>query len=506
MNKPMTGKIFFLIFLLILSVASPLFAEETQQAEAEEGSIITFWPLFDYRESPREGFRNLSILGPLIKFQHNGATEDTAIRPFFYRTEDDGDDRNRTDYLYPLASTETWAEGKYSQVLHLFQKRTPVSGVEESRGTMLFPFYISGTSEKYGPYVSVFPFYGDIYERFYRDEYHYVLFPLYGRTVKNGTETRNYLYPFFSLIKGEKESGFQVWPLYGQAEKEGVYRRRMALWPIFLQEETGLDTETPNRKFYLFPFYTSSESKKRTEKHYLWPFFGYVSDKEKKLEERDYLWPFVVTVRGESRNVDRYLPFYSEDRRKNSLKRWYLWPFYSHQELTSETYRQTRDRFLFFLYSDTTETWSIDDKERRRVTCWPLFTYRSDERGVKTVTFPAPVEPILNKEGIEKSWAPLWRLYIQRWNDAGDSAVSFLWNLYWHERRKDGLAYEFFPFISYRSEKQLMELALLKGLIKYREHNGENELRFLWLPFGLEWGKPVMLDQRKPGMDTRSGL
>lgn len=504
MNRLLLGKIFLLIFLLLPAVASPVFADE-QQPKEEDGAIHTFWPLFDYRESPREGFRNLSILGPLLKFQRNGTTTDTAIRPFFYRTDDEDGDTARTEYLYPLASTETWAEGKYFQILHLFQKRTPAPGVEESRGTMLFPFYISGTSEKYGPYVSVFPFYGDIYERFWRDEYHYVLFPLYGRTVKNGTETRNYLYPIFSVTSGERESGFQVWPLYGQAEKEGVYRKRFALWPIFLQEELGLDTDAPTRKFYLFPFYTSSISKKRTEKHYLWPFFGYVSDSGKNFEERDYLWPFVVTVRGESRTLNRFLPFYSEDLRENRLKRWYMWPFYSHEDMSSESYRQTRDRFLFFLYSDVTESWTVDDKERRRIACWPLFTYRSDERGVKTVTFPAPVEPILNKEGIEKSWAPLWRIYIQKWNEAGDSAVSFLWNLYWHENRSDGLAYELFPFVSYRSEKQDTDVALLKGLVRYRRQNDKNELRFLWLPFGIEWGEPGVEGERKTEMDTRSG-
>ncbi|MHC1697656.1 MAG: hypothetical protein AB9919_06275 [Geobacteraceae bacterium] len=496
----MGGKIFFIIVLFLLTVASPLCAEE-QQAEKEEGSIITLWPFFDYRESPQQGFSNLSILGPLFKFQRNGETETTAVRPFFYRTEDVSDDTSRTAYLYPLASSETWAEGKYLQVLHLFQKRTP----EESRGTMLFPFYISGTSEKHGRYVSVFPLYGDIYDRFWKDEYHYVLFPLYGRTVKKGTETRNYLYPLFSLIKGEKEHGFQFWPLYGQSEKEGVYRKRFALWPVYLQEELGLDTDSPTRKFYLFPFYTSSLSKKRTEKHYLWPFFGSVSDTEKKLEERDYFWPFVVTVRSEARNLDRYLPFYSEDRRKNSLKRWYLWPFFSHQELNSDSYQLERNRVLFFLYSDATETWTIDGKSRSKISCWPLFTYRSDERGVKTVSFPAPVEPILNKEGIENSWAPLWRLYIQKWNDAGDSAASFLWNLYWHESRSDDLAYELFPFISYRSERKGTDLALLKGLIRYRKQNDTNELRFLWLPFGFEWGKPALPEQRKAGMDTRSG-
>ncbi len=161
---------------------------------------------------------------------------------------------------------------------------------------------------------------------------------------------------------------------------------------------------------------------------------------------------------------------------------------------------------LFFLYSDSRETWTIDDRERRRVALWPLFTYLSDERGVKTFTFPAPVEPILNKEGIEKSWAPLWRLYVQKWNDAGDSAVSFLWNLYWHERRSGGLAYELFPFISYRSENERTDLALLKGLVRYRKRKEESSLNFFWLPFGLDWGKPATMSGRGAVTDSRSGL
>ncbi len=499
----MSAKALLLIFLFLTALTSPVYAGEAA-SEEDEGSIISFWPLFDYRESPKEGFSNLSILGPLFKLQHKGGTTDLALRPFFYHIG--GSDSAETDYLYPIASSSSWPEGGYFQVLKLFQKPKTVPGVEERRGTMLFPFYLSGRSEKYGPYVSVFPFYGDIYERLWRDEIHYTMFPLYSRTVKKGTETSNYLYPFFSIIRGERESGFQVWPLYGQAEKEGVYRRRFALWPVYLQEESGLDTDDPTRRFYLFPFYTSAESDKRSERRFLWPFFGYVSDRGKKLEERDYFWPFVVTIEGESRSLNRFLPFYSEDRRRERVKRWYLWPLYSHEELNSESFRQERDRVLFFLYSDKLETWTIDGRERRRTAVWPLLVYKKDERGVKTVTLPAPVEPILDKEGIEKSWAPLWRLYIQKWNDAGDSAVSFLWNLYWHERRGEDLAYELFPFIYYRSEKERTDLALLKGLVRYRKRKDESRLSFLWLPFGLEWGRPVVLNERRPETDLRSGL
>lgn len=500
----MTARALILAILIMLAITPQLRAEETA-AQEEEGSVSTFWPIFDYRTSPADNYRNLSILGPLFKFQKRGETSDTAVRPLFYRTENRSDGAASNDYLYPIASSETWPDGSYFQVLKLFQKRGARTGENEERdrGTMLFPFYISGKSAKYGPYVSVFPFYGDIYERFWRDEYHYVLFPLYGRTVKKGTETLNFLYPFFSIIRGEKEIGYQFWPLYGQSEKEGVYRRRFALWPIYFSEERGLNTDSPQETFHLFPFYTSQESRKRSERHYLWPFFGYVSDRDGHSEERDYFWPFAVTIRGEARNLNRFLPLYSEDRRKERLKRWYMWPLYSHEELNGETFRQERDRVLFFLYSDNLETWTKDGAQRRRVALWPLLTYRNDERGVKTFTFPAPVEPILNKEGIEKNWAPLWRIYVQKWNDAGDSAVSFLWNLYWHESRDDDLAYEFFPFVSYRSEKRGTEFAFLKGLVRYRENDARKRVQFLWLPFGIEWGKEPVGNGRTREEESR---
>ncbi len=302
----MSVRVILLSFIFLAALASPLFAEDEEGTE-DNGSIITFWPFFDYRESPGTGFSNLSILGPLFKLQHRGGTTDLALRPLFYHSGNS--DSEETDYLYPIASSSSWAEGGYFQILKLFQKPKPAPGSEERRGTMLFPFYITGRSDKYGPYVSVLPFYGDIYERLWRDEIHYVMFPFYSRTVKKGTETTNYLYPFFSLTRGERESGFQFWPLYGQAEKEGVYRRRFALWPVFLSEESGLDTDEPTRKFYLFPFYTSAESEKRVERRFLWPFFGYVSDSGRKVEERDYFWPFFSTVRSESRHLNRFLPF-----------------------------------------------------------------------------------------------------------------------------------------------------------------------------------------------------
>jgi len=460
---------------------------------SDQGTIVTFWPLVDYRESPREKFGNLSVLGPLFKFQWRKEERDVAVRPLFYTRANTRERTTVSEYLYPLSSADTSPQASLFQVLQLYQNNTYRKDEEgkQEKGTMLFPFYISGTSRNYGPYTSVFPFYGDIYERFWRDEYHYVLFPLYGRTVKKGTTSTNYLYPFFATTRGEKESGFQFWPLYGQSAKEGVYRKRFVVWPFYMEEQTGLDTGNPTNRLYLLPWYAAADSPANTSRYFFWPFFGYRSDREGRQEERDYFWPFVCTIRGENRYLDSFLPLYSIERRKESRREWIVWPLYLNEQLDSALFRQERDRVLYFLYSDNRETWPKDGTEQRRTALWPLFLFNLDTRGIKSLAVPAPVESFLNREGIERSWAPFWRLYQQRWNDRGDSAVSFLWNLYWHETRGDDLAFELFPALQYREGKNMRDVSLFKGLIRYRNDDGMTRVHFFWIPFSPPPGNPA---------------
>lgn len=465
--------------------------EGTIAAQAKKGTIFTLWPLIDYRSSPAEGFSNLSILGPLIKFQKRGDDRETAIRPFFYQSNHSKDLASSTYFLYPAAYHESTPDADTYQVLRLFQKSTfrKDEGTEREQSTMLFPFYIEGTSEKRGPYRSLFPFYGDIYDRFWRDEYHFLMFPIYGSTVNRGTTTRHYLWPIFSRTEGENESGFGVFPLYGESEKVGVYSKRFVLWPFYTAGETGLDTDNPTEKKFFFPLYASTDSPKRTSRSYLWPFFGYTVDREKKLEEIDYFWPFITKVRGEQRRADTFLPIYSRDTFPGGEKRWYLWPFYKHEEIRSDIFNQDQDRVLFFLYRSSHESWPKDGKERQRTALWPLFLYQSSPSGVSSISLPAPVESVFDREGIEKNWAPFWRLYQRRWDENGNSASSLLWNLFWHERRGPELAYELFPFISYKRTKDKSELKLLKGLIRLKSGAEEQDLSLLWLPFGLKWGE-----------------
>ncbi len=478
----------FMMLWSYLLTAIPAWCEDGK-GDSGEGTVFTLWPLIDYRESPKEGFSNLGILGPLIKIQKQRDEHILAFRPLFFRTSHETQQTAVTDYLYPLASKEVTPEVSRFQVLQLlqinsFRKDEPENQEQDS---MFFPFYINGTSKKYGAYTSLFPLYGNIYERFWRDKYHFILFPLYGSTVNKGTTSRNYLFPIFNTIEGERESGFHLWPLYGQSSKEGVYRKRFVLWPFYLTSQTGLDTTNPAEKLFLFPFYAATDSPDKTARSYLWPFIGYSEDRSRKETERDYVWPLCWTVRGEERRVDSFLPFYFNEEKKESKRSWYLWPLFRRDSLTSDDFVRERERLFYFFYIDSRERWPKDGTERRRTTFWPLFVYSRDTRGVKTFSFPAPVEPILDRDGIEHAWAPLWRIYQQRWTDNGDSMASFLWNLYWHETRGNSLAYELYPLLGYRGEPGLTDMSILKGMVRYRSDGNRKKLNLLWLPFGFAW-------------------
>ena len=386
-----TARCAMFMVLIAIVAAVPAAAEEM-------GSVTTLWPLFDYRSSPKTGYSNLSILGPIFKREHSGDVTRTALRPLFFNQSDK--ESSDSDILYPLASTSTGGGDSDTQILKVYQKHVSRAGTaEEKRATMLFPLYISGESEKYGPYNSYFPIHGDIYQRFWRDEYHYTLFPLYGRTVKNGTTSTNWLYPLFNAVSGENESGFQFWPLYGQAAKEGVYSKRFLLWPFYIRESLGLNGDNPTENLNMIPFYASSTSPQRSSTHMPWPFCGVVRDGQGQVVERDIFWPFWVTAQGKDYSIERFVPFYANSRIKDSASNWIMWPIYRHETIDSTTFRQEKTSLLYFLFSRSDESWPETGKDRARSALWPLYAWKRDEAGMRSLSMPALAEAVLWNDG-----------------------------------------------------------------------------------------------------------
>lgn len=479
--------LFFIVFYVVLaSIDGTACCEKPSQVHDD---LITIWPLVDYRENSANKSTKLSLLGPLFTTEQTAGDKITTFRPLFHATGDQEASRRFSYILYPLASAETTPDVDRFEVLQLLQKNTfrKTEPGNDERQFMLFPFIITGDSKKYGPYTSIFPLYGDIYERFWRDEYHFALFPLYGRTVNKGTTTYNLLWPIFSITDGEQESGFRVWPLYGQAAKQGRYRSRFFLWPLYSSEQQWSDDALLAERLTLFPLYASFDSPTVTSRTWLWPFFGYATDTKTDEHEYDYFWPFWLTVRGEQRSVTRFLPFYAQEETADASKNWYFWPLYRSDTMQSPHYRQERQNLLYFLYNNKTERWAKDGKDRQRTSLWPLFLYTRTPDGDKSLTLPAPLEPLLDKEGIEKLWAPLWRIYEQHWNDRGEGSLSLFWNLYWFSANSEAQGWELFPIYRQRTASSFHEVQILKGLINFNENGADRRLSLFWLPFGFEW-------------------
>ncbi len=471
--------------LLILSV----FCCATS-ALATDATLSTLWPIFDYRASESADYKSLHLFGPFLKYETKGIETEYALRPLFYRAVDD-EGASRTDVLYPLFGHK---KDKDSSSFHLFHLLNYDFGKREtgsSNRSYLFPFLFYGEEEQ-GRYMAFFPFGGTLYNWFGRDRISFTLFPLYSRTERKTTRVDNVLWPFFARISGENESGFKFWPIYGQSRKEGVYRKKFFLWPIFFSESLKLDSDNPKEVRAVWPLYISKESPEKTSKTFLWPFFSYTEDRVKNSKSWNAPWPLVRVTRGEKYHGLKILPFYSDETMDVKRERWYIWPIYKIEELNSDLIERRRDRILFFLFQNLRETKFETGDSQHRVDFWPLFGYKQ-KNGVSHLHVLALLETFFpGNESIERLWAPLWRVYQQKWDQQGNHAVSLLWNLYWHERQGDRIAWELFPLFGYRKESaNEVDISFLKGLIRYRNGDSGKQLNLFYLPWGLSWDTPV---------------
>jgi hypothetical protein len=474
---------FFRIILLSAFLLFP-FAD----AFCEEAKILTVWPLADYRRSPDVDYASLNLLGPIIKYERKGREREFSLRPLYFRAWDEN--ASYTEFLYPVASNKTEPGHTFFQGLHLlnydFGSRTKGSDNE----FMLFPFVFYGKTEERGSYFALFPAGGKIYDKFGRDEMRFALFPLYGWTRKDDRTITNIVWPVFARIRGNNESGLKFWPLYGDSRKKGVYRKTFYLWPIGFRYDTGLNTENPTYLRTVFPFFVGKESPQESSRTYLWPFFSHTENRRKDYEEWNFPWPLFRITHGTDKEGKRFLPFYADERSRDQRKRWFLWPVYKIEETHSETLNRRRDRILYFLYSDLEETMFDEPGPRKkRVALWPLFTYEQI-KGVSHFHTLSLLEPFFpEKDGFERNWSPLWRLYQRKWDKHGNEISSLLWNLYWKERRGPDLVMEFFPFFFYKRETgRGTDFKLLKGLVRYRDDKVGKKLNLFYLPWAVPMG------------------
>ena len=425
-------------------------------------------------------------LGPLFNFEEQDTQQQWAVPPLFSYTKDPGVDLCEFDLLYPLFTYDRNGPEYRFQLIQLlsFSGSQNQTATNTHRAT-LFPIYFRQRSDDSNKnYTAVFPFYGRLQNRLFRDDIRFVAWPMYVQTRKKDVVTHNYLYPLFHLRHGDQLAGWQMWPLLGHEHKDitamtnqwgeteigGGHDKFFGPWPIFLNAKTGVGTTNQQWQQAFLPFYSFFRSPVRDSTTAPWPLgFTYTDDREKKYHEWGVPWPLFVFARGEGKTINRIWPLFSHAYNDRLESVFYLWPVYKYNRLHSEPLDRERTRILFFLYSDVVEKNTQSGMAKKRRDFWPLFTWRHDFDGNQRLQLLAPLEPILpNNKSVERNYSPLWSIWRAEKNPkAHANSQSFFWNLYRHD-----------------STPETKKCSLLFGLFQYESTPEVARWRLFYVPVG----------------------
>ncbi len=367
-------------------------------------SLFAFWPVY----WELDGQKN--FLGPLLSYEEENEESHLTVRPLFSSY----DSPSTYSFLFPLGkSTE---ESAY--FVPLYSRHTTS---EDKYDVSFFPFFYGKDGER--SYGGVFPFYGKLYKRFRRDELGFFLWPLYGYSIGDGTTKTNIAWPLFSFYSGNQE-GFKLGPLYGQRRIGDERRSMFVMWPFFIRDDKGLDTDQPMKSTWVVPFYMHSQSPESTFYGVLWPFFTYTRVRDRV--EVNAPWPFFSYSSGKEEQVKSFAmwPIYSHNRREKDEVTYVLWPIYKETVRYPGEERWIEKRVLLL-------NKYVEDDRGRFLNVWPFFEYRAaDDK--RDFFFPSLL-PWRDK-GFDRIIRPLITLYEYR--RAGDEIVSnVLYGFYTKEQK-----------------------------------------------------------------------
>jgi hypothetical protein len=439
-------------------------------------------PLFDQTPLAREKGYRTEILGPLFYNQKRDTEKTWAFPPFFSHDADPGVESREENFLYPVLSYDRYGKEYRWQFFQLFSFGGGDTQDElPKKQFTIFPIYFQQRSPLTNlNYTAVFPFYGHLKNRLFRDEIFFVMFPIFGESRKKDVVTDNYLYPFFHLRHGDGLSGWQLWPVVGAERKDVTTKTNgfgdvetidghdnlFVLWPFFLKHTDGIGTDNEQKFWALIPFYDQLRSPKRDSTTVLWPFFTWIDDREKKYHEWQGPYPFVVIARGEGKTATRFFPLFQQAHNDVYQDNFYVWPIYKYKGIHSDPFDSRHTRIFFYLFQNVTEKNTQTGKEKQRVDLWPFFVYHRDFNSDSRLQILALVETaIANNRGIERNWSPLWSVWrSEKSPSRHTSSQSLLWNLYRHDVRQD-----------------VRNNSLLFGLFQYHSDAETQQLRLFYI-------------------------
>lgn len=447
-----------IVFLLIL-IANSSFGEEE----------FGFAPVFNVEHDGQS--QEVDVLGPFITSKKNDKTYEFGLRPLFYWTRNKEDNSDEFAFIYPFTIyRKNGSDWRFESFFHLisYESDEKESGFRERQFTLFPIIFAKSAEDKKDSYFALFPVYGRLRNKFLKDEINFYLFPLFVETRKGETINYSFLWPIFGYYTGGGQKGFRFWPLFGYRKKEGALDEKFALWPIYTSKERIFYGEKIDT-LSIFPFYFSLDSPQVTQRTYLGPLFSHLVDRKRGIERWDTPWPFINFTRGKKRD-DRIFPFYANEINGKDEEGFILWPLYRYNTITLQDYRRERSTILFYLYSDTREKPIIQGgRSGRRIDVWPFFTYNRDREGNRSFHFLSLLEPFRpDKGGIEKNYAPFWRLYEWKKDKDGRVVSSFLWNTFRAEAEKDA-----------------KKVYFLGGLFGYKSDSHKKTIKLFYFPINI---------------------
>jgi hypothetical protein len=472
-------KIFFLLMIIVF-----LYSISSLSIADERSISINFWPFFQYTSDPMEGVREIDGLGPFFLWRKDSTRRQWGIRPLLYWTKDEIEPLIRLEFFYPFGKYQVKEGEKKGYLVPLSLYREEEFDGKKRWDFQFFPFFI-GETEKRRDYFGLFPIFGTLLDRYGKEEIRFYFWPLYGESTSEGVRTTNLLWPFFSCMRGEKKRGYRFWPIYGQKEEVGISYTEFFVWPIFLKQRKGLDTDDPVEERMIFPFYISKESKRFESKTFLWPFFSYARDRLTGFEQLDLPWPIFQSLKGEKLQGMRIFPFYGYKEKEGVMRRLFiLYPFYQLEEDRMGDVWEKTTQILLLSRIRTSEGNRGVGKERS-LRIWPFFNYEKDEMGHEALSFFYLLP--FKEEGFERNLFPLFR--ILRWEKDPKKGIStnFLWGFYKRVKKEEIDSWEIAHLVRMRREKGWKTISFLKGLFQYQSDGKSAHLRLFYLPFRLQW-------------------
>ncbi len=473
-------KIFFLLLILLSQSFSPF------SSWAEEKAVsINLWPLFQYASDPTEGISEINGLGPFFFWRRDSAQDQWGIRPLLYWTRDEIEPLMRLEFVYPFGKFQVKEGEKKGYLFPVSLYREEESEGKKRWDFQFFPFFM-GETEKGRDYFGIFPIFGTLFERYAKDEIRFYFWPIYSESSSEGVHKTDVLWPFFSIIEGEKKRGYRFWPIYGQREEVGVSYSRFFLWPIFLKQRTGLDTDSPIEENMVFPFYAAKESKTFESRTYLWPFFSRTKERTSGFEAWDLPWPIFQSLKGENLKGIKIFPFYGYKEKKDVMKRVFiLYPLYQLEEDRTDDRWEKAVRILLL------SRIRIGEKTRS-LRIWPFFDY--EEEGDHRTLSVFYIFPFKN-EGFERNLLPLFRIFHWEENPIKGISANLFWGFYKRVKREETESWEIAHLVAMKREKGVKTFSFLKGLLRFQSDGKSRNLRIFYLPFHLRWFHPHSIHQ-----------